>query len=165
MRHNKKKRIPWKIFLILIIICIVFISIVIIRKINKEKYGYIDNGKVVYPKSVSNKSYNVENELAVVEIKTKRDELNSVIITNEMLNRIKEGHEEYSESIEDVINTKDLSSREKYNIQKAVELGIITENDSLEQYYIVVTGFKNKKDFVKFCDRCFELIEKEYKGV
>ena len=165
MGRVRSKKSPKRIIIVLLLLIIVIAIIIVVRRNNRIKYGYIDNGKVVYSNLIINKSYNAEKELAVIEIKAKREELNSIIITNEILEKMKNEKDDFTKKINEIISDETLSSREKYNIQKAIELGLIKEEDNYEQYYITVTGFKNKKKFIKFCNKCFQLLEKEYKGV
>ena len=160
---KRKKSIP-KLIVILIIIVGIALAVRGIQK-NKEKFGYIKDGKVVFSNLLVNKGYDKSNGFAVIEISATNERLNNIIVSSDMLNRIKNGDELYSKKISELIGSEELSNSDLYNIPKAIELGIIKEDDSLLKYYSSAVGFKREKKFIEFCDKCFELVKIDSKGV
>ncbi len=151
--------------IILILIACIILIVHKIRKDNREKYGYIKDGKVVFSNLIINRSYDKNSGFAVIEVKPAIGELNSIIISTDMLSRIEENDQFYSKTIGEIKRRGELPTRDDYNIQKVLELGIMKEEDSLLKYYSTVIGFKNEKKFIEFCNKCFELIEIDSKGV
>lgn len=160
---KRKKSIP-KLIVILIIIVGIALAVRGIQK-NKEKFGYIKDGKVVFSNLLVNKGFDKSNGFAVIEISATNERLNNIIVSSDMLNRIKNGDELYSKKISELIGSEELSNSDLYNIPKAIELGIIKEDDSLLKYYSSAVGFKREKKFIEFCDKCFELVKIDSKGV
>lgn len=160
---KRKKSIP-KLIVILIIIVGIALAVRGIQK-NKEIFGYIKDGKVVFSNLLVNKGYDKSSGFAVIEISATNERLNNIIVSSDMLNRIKNGDELYSKKISELIGSEELSNSDLYNISKAIELGIIKEDDSLLKYYSSAVGFKREKKFIEFCDKCFELVKIDSKGV
>ena len=161
----KTKNNTIKMVVILILIVGIILLIRGIRKNNREKYGYIKDGKVVFSNMLINRGYDKNTCFSVIEVKAIKEGLNSITVSSDMLNKIKEGDPFYNKSIGEMKNSEDLSNKDLYNISKVLELEMVKEDDSLLKYYSTVVGFKKEKKFIEFCDKCFELIKIDSKGV
>ena len=121
--------------------------------------GTYKDGKVVYSdKIVRVKTY---YDKRVIEIKSIYTELDNLTFSDLNLNDLKYNNKKYNRKLKDVINDDFISNKYIYNINKAIELGIVDENMSLINYYVKITGLKNKKDFVHFCQETFKLMDKD----
>ena len=162
MGKNKKKKEGVSLILIVfILIVITAIGIIITINCTKKdrKAGYIENGEVVYSDLIINKSYNEESKVKILELKTEYSELNNLIITNKMIEKIKKNSDEYSRTLKDVLEDKKTSNRDVYNIEKAIELNCVKEDTKMADYYWKITGFKNLNKLIEFCEEAFELME------
>ena len=130
--------------MIIIIIAVIILMALIINGIFGNKYGdagRVKDGVVTYSEKIVNTTYNKENNNKVVTIQSVNDLIDDCIISNE--------------------NT---SNKEIYNIRKAIELKYVDENTKYVEYYAKITGFKNSKSLIKFCENTFKLMEIENKN-
>lgn len=67
----------------------------------------------------------------------------------------------YTSSLENILKDEETSNKEIYNINKAIELRIINKDDTYGMFLTRVAGFKNTKQFIKFCENAFELMNQE----
>ena len=134
----------------------------IIKNSNKkDKAGYIENGNIIYSQSIVNKSFDKVSNIKTLEIKTEVDELNSIIVTNDMIEKLKNNSNEYNKTLKEVIENDKTSNRDIYNMKKAIELKYVNEDTKLCDYYWKVTGFKKLNELIKFCEEAFGLMETE----
>lgn len=141
MTIKNKKRFCIMIF---IIMAVIILMALIINGIFGNKYGdagRVKDGVVTYSEKIVNTTYNKENNNKVVTIQSVNDLIDDCIISNE--------------------NT---SNKEIYNIRKAIELKYVDENTKYAEYYAKITGFKNSKSLIKFCENTFKLMEIENKN-
>ena len=155
---KKNKGMP---LILIFFLVIVFIIISIMLFKHKNEAGYIKKGEVFYSEKIINKRYNKTNEIKTIEIKSIDEEIDSVLITNEKIEEIKNNDEYYTRMLSDVLQDSDTPNREIYNINKSIELGYVSDDSKLYEYYFKITGFKNYNDFVKFCEDVFDLMEKD----
>lgn len=159
-KRKKKVGVPLILVIFIVIIIIVIGIIMIVKNRDKEnKSGYIENGNVVYSNSIINKSYNKESNKKTIEIKTENSELNSLIITNEIIEKIKNNSSEYNRTLKEVLEDNQTSNRDIYNIKKAIELKYVEEDTKLVDYYWKITGFKSLNKLIEFCEDAFQLVE------
>ena len=159
--RKKKDGVPLLLVIFIIIVIIIFIVMIIKNSNKKDKAGYIENGNIIYSQLIINKSYDKVNNIKTLEIKSEVDELNSIIITNEMIEKIKNNSNEYNKTLKEVIENDKTSNRDNYNIKKAIELKYVNESTKLSDYYWKITGFKNLNKLIEFCEEAFELMETE----
>lgn len=53
------------------------------------------------------------------------------------------------------------TKRESYNINKAIQIGVVKEDAIYADYFAKTCGFKNKKELLKYTKAVFELADKE----
>lgn len=158
-RKKIKKKLKFIIILILLMLCL---SVLLVFMINKsESAGTIKNGKITYSDKINNVSY--INNKQIIELKSIDSQIDNLVINNEMINEIKNNSEKYDQTLKEILESSDTSKQDIYNIQKAIDLKIVSEKTSLKLYYAKITGFKNVKKFVNFCEAVFELIKEDNK--
>lgn len=154
-RKKSKNKISPQLLCIISIVIIIGVIIIIKNNINKSKTNVNQNNKAITSHYVVNKSYDEKNKLKTIEIKTNIGELNSVIVTNTMLQEINSSSGDYAKTLKEVMESNKLSNRDLYNIKKAIELKYVDENTKLSEYYWKVTGFKSLEEFKSFCEENF----------
>lgn len=156
-KSKKNIKINKKIILILLILIIIIIGIiksgtVNVGKINNEgKAEYIE--KVVSVTKFENKK--------IIEFKNEYELIDNGIITTEIYEKIKNNDNTYNLELKDYLKMENISAKESYNINKAMQLDIVTENTKYETYFAKTCGFKNKKELLKYTEAVFELADKE----
>lgn len=160
MKKKKKKRNNLIIIIFIIIIGVIGVTLLNYNKNNDTTAGYIEHEEVVYSQKIINKRFNKVENIKTIEIDSMHEEIDSIIMTNKIVEQIKSNNE-YKRTLQEVLQDDDISNRDLYNIEKAIELGLVNENTKIKEYYAIVTGFKNSKNFIKFCENAFELIEKD----
>lgn len=139
-------------FLLIITIFIMIFKPVYVGKINKDgKVEYID--RVVNVTKYSNK--------IVIEFKNNYDLIDNGIITTEIYKRIKNNDNIYNLTVTEYLRLGDISSKESYNINKAIEKGIVNKDTLYKTYFAKTCGFKNKRELLKYTKRVIELSNKE----
>ena len=149
-----------KILIVLIILIILIIGgILIFNNCSYEKAGEIKEGKVIYSDKII--TINKFSDKKIIEIKSVDKLIDSVIITTNDLKEMKSNQKKYNRSLKEVLKDKKTNNKDIYNIKKAIEFKLVTEDEDLLTYYAKITGLKNKKAFIKFCEDAFKLIEKD----
>lgn len=143
--------------LALIIIAIVVVIIttntnINVGKINKE-------GKAEYIERVVNVT-KYENK-KIIEFKNEYELIDNGIITTEIYEKMKADDAIYNLSVKDYMRLEGLTAKESYNINKAIQLKIITEDTNYADYFAKTCGFKNKKELLKYTKAVFKLADKE----
>ena len=54
-----------------------------------------------------------------------------------------------------------IKAKESYNINKAIQIGVVKEDTSYADYFAKTCGFENKKELLKYTKAVFELADKE----
>lgn len=83
------------------------------------------------------------------------------IITTEIYKRIKNNDNIYNLTITEYLTLGDISPNESYNINKAIEEGIVNKDTLYKEYFAKTCGFKNKRELLKYTKRIIELSSKE----
>ena len=117
--------------------------------------------KKVGKEIVNNSSYS--NNLGVVEFKCVNKKLNNVIINSNMINDMKNKDSKYTKKIKAVLKDTNSNSYLVTNIKNALELKIITENDTLTEYYYKVLGFDNLDDLISLFEETIDSLKKNQK--
>ena len=160
---NKKK------FCIIIftIIAVIFLIVLLTKGVLGNKYGdagSVKNGVVTYSEKIVNTTYNKENNNKVVTIQSANDLIDDCIISNENISEMKNKDSKYQKTLNEILANENTSNKEIYNIRKAIELKYVDENTKYAEYYAKITGFKNSKSLIKFCENTFKLMEIENKN-
>ena len=53
------------------------------------------------------------------------------------------------------------AKKESYNINKAIQIGVVKEDAIYADYFAKTCGFENKKELLKYTKAVFELADKE----
>ena len=90
-------------------------------------------------------------------IKSSNDLIDDCIISNENISEMKNKDSKYQKTLNEILANESTSNKEIYNIRKAIELKYV-------EYYAKITGFKNSKSLIEFCENTFKLMEIENKN-
>ena len=164
MTIKNKKRFCIMIF---IIMAVIILMALIINGIFGNKYGdagRVKDGVVTYSEKIVNTTYNKENNNKVVTIQSVNDLIDDCIISNENIAEMKNKDSKYQKTLNEILANENTSNKEIYNIRKAIELKYVDENTKYAEFYAKITGFKNSKSLIKFCENTFKLMEIENKN-
>ena len=160
---NKKK------FCIIIftIIAVIFLIVLLTKGVLGNKYGdagSVKDGVVTYSEKIVNTTYNKENNNKVVTIQSVNDLIDDCIISNENIAEMKNKDSKYQKTLNEILANENTSNKEIYNIRKAIELKYVDEDTKYVEFFAKITGFKNSKSLIKFCENTFNLMEIENKN-
>ena len=164
MTIKNKKRFCIMIF---IIMAVIILMALIINGIFGNKYGdagRVKDGVVTYSEKIVNTTYNKENNNKVVTIQSVNDLIDDCILTNENISKMKNEDTTYQKTLKEILADKNTSNKEIYNIRKAIELKYVDEDTKYVEFFAKITGFKNSKSLIKFCENTFNLMEIENKN-
>lgn len=151
----KKRKI---IILFALIICLIVAIIILIPKsVNVGKIN--KDGKAEYIEQVANVT-KYENK-KIIEFKNDYELIDNGIITTEIYEKMKNNDNIYNLTLKEYLRLGDLSAKESYNINKAIQTGIVKEDTIYADYFAKTCGFKNKKELLKYTKAVFELADKE----
>lgn len=154
----KKIKLSKKIVVIILSIIIVLLMILLI--INKEPYvGKIKDGKAIYTERIV--SVDKIKDKVIIEFNNNLELIDNCIITSVQYDKLINDDPEYNIIIKNYYNLMNLSSKENYNINKALQLGIIKEDDYYWDYFAKTCGFDNKKELIKYTKAVINLANKE----
>lgn len=155
----KKK---YKNILILVVCFILLLGLVItIRKISSVNVGKIVNGKAEYIDRIVNVTSNKENNSVTIEFKNEQELIDNCIITSKLYTDFKNDSSKYNISLKDYLKQDNISDKEKYNINKSLQMKLVTEETNYIEYFALTCGFKNKKELLKYTEATLELAKKE----
>ncbi len=164
MTIKNKKRFCIMIF---IIMAVIILMALLINGIFGNKYGgagKVKNGVVTYSEKIVNTTYNKESNNKIVTLKSVNTLIDDCILTNENISKMKNKDSKYQKTLNEILADESTSNKEIYNIRKAIELKYVDENTKYVEYYAKITGFKNSKSLIKFCENTFKLMEIENKN-
>ena len=78
-----------------------------------------------------------------------------------MYEKLKNNDNSYNLPVTEYLRLRDISSKESYNINKAIQTGVVKENTIYADYFAKTCGFENKKELLKYTKAVFELADKE----
>lgn len=162
MTIKNKKRFCNMIF---IIIAVIILMALLINGIFGNKYGdagSVKDGVVTYSEKIVNTTYNKESNNKIVTLKSINALIDDCILTNENIAEMKNKDSKYQKTLNEILADESTSNKEIYNIRKAIELKYVDENTKYAEYYAKITGFKNSKSLIKFCENTFKLMEIDY---
>ena len=151
----KKRKI---VILFLLTICLIVAVIILtpksvnVGKINKD-------GKAEYIEQVANVTKYEDKK--IIEFKNDYELIDNGIITTEIYEKIKNNDNIYNLTLKEYLRLGDLSAKESYNINKAIQEGIVTEDTIYADYFAKSCGFKDKKELLKYTEAVFKLADKE----
>ena len=143
--------------LLLLLVAVIFTIIVIskpvkVGKINKE-------GKAEYIERVVNVTKYPDKK--IVEFKNDYELIDNGIITTEIYEKFKNNDNIYNLTVEEYLKQENISAKESYNINKALQTGVVKEDTIYADYFAKTCGFENKKELLKYTKAVFELADKE----
>lgn len=154
-----KKLSKKKITIILSILLIVILIIVLLS--SREPYvGKIKDGKAIYIDRVKNVTVYPENKKTLIEFENNEELIDNCIISNEIYDKFKNNDPLYNITVKDYFKLSNLSAKENYNINKALQLKLVKEDDSYADYYAMTCGFKNKKELLSYTKAVIKLANK-----
>lgn len=83
------------------------------------------------------------------------------IITNEIYDKFKNNNPLYNINVMDYANFTTLTAKESYNINKAMQIWLVKEDESYTDYFAKTCGFENKEELLKYTEAVIKLAEKE----
>ena len=147
------KKLVCTIGVLLLIIAVIFAIIMIFKPVNVGKIN--KEGKAEYIERVANVTKYSDKK--IVEFKNNYELIDNGIITTE----IYEKFNIYNLTVTEYLRLRDISSKESYNINKAIQTGVVKEDTIYADYFAKTCGFENKKELLKYTKAVFELADKE----
>ena len=155
---NIKPKIKFIIGISLAFLILVIILFLVCFK--KPNVGKIKNGKAEYTKEVANVTKYKDNIL--IEFNNNQELIDNCIMSTEVYNDFKDNKvDTYNLTLKDYAKLSTLSAKESYNIHKAIDLKLVTEDTKYTDYFAITCGFKNKKELIKYTKAVFDLANKE----
>ena len=113
---------------------------------------YIDRVKnvTVYP----------EKNKTLIEFENNEELIDNCIISNEIYDKFKSNDPLYNITVKDYSKLSNITAKENYNINKALQLKLVKEDDSYADYYAMTCGFKNKKELLSYTKAVIKLANK-----
>ena len=161
-RTNTKKKIKLNpklvctIGVLLLIIAVIFVIIMLFKPVNVGKIN--KDGKAEYIERVVNVTKYPDKK--IVEFKNNYELIDNGIITTEIYEKLKNNDNIYNLTVTEYLRLGDISAKESYNINKAIQTGIVKEDTIYADYLAKTCGFKNKKELLKYIKAVFELADK-----
>ena len=162
-RINNKKKIKLNkksictFAVLLLFIAVILVIIIIFKPINVGKIN--KDGKAEYIEKVVNVTKYPDKK--IIEFKNDYELIDNGIITTEIYEKLKNNDNIYNLTVTEYLRLGDISAKESYNINKAIQTGIIKEDTSYADYFAKTCGFKNKKELLKYTKAVIELADKE----
>ena len=141
----------------LLLVAIIFTIIMISKPVNVGKIN--KEGKAEYIERVVNVTKYPDKK--IVEFKNDYELIDNGIITTEIYEKFKNNDNIYNLTVTEYLRLRDVSSKESYNINKALQTGVVKENTIYADYFAKTCGFKNKKELLKYTKAVFKLADKE----
>ena len=162
-RINNKKKIKLNkksictFAVLLLVIAVILVIIMIFKPINVGKIN--KDGKAEYIEKVVNVTKYPDKK--IIEFKNDYELIDNGIITTEIYEKLKNNDNIYNLTVTEYLRLGDISAKESYNINKAIQTGIVKEDTSYADYFATTCGFKTKKELLKYTKAVFELADKE----
>ena len=141
----------------LLLVAIIFTIIMISKPVNVGKIN--KEGKAEYIERVANVTKYPDKK--IVEFKNDYELIDNGIITTEIYEKLKNNDNIYNLTVAEYLRLGDISSKESYNINKAIQTEVVKENTIYADYFAKTCGFENKKELLKYTKAVFELADKE----
>ena len=143
--------------ILLFLVAVIFVNIMIFKPVNVGKIN--KEGKAEYIEKVVNVSKYPNKK--IVEFKNNYELIDNGIITTEVYEKLKNNDNIYNLTVTEYLRLGDISSKESYNINKAIQTGVVKEDTIYADYFAKTCGFENKKELLKYTKAVFELADKE----
>ena len=157
---KRKLRIKPKVKIIMAICFVILIIILFMVCFNRVNVGKIKNGKVEYTEDIVNVTK--YKDKIIIEFNNNQELIDNCIMTTELYDKFKKNSEDiYNLTLKDYAKLSTLSAKESYNLHKAIDLKLVTEDTKYTDYFAVTCGFKNKRELLKYTKAVFDLANKE----
>ena len=157
---NLKIKYKTKVIIGISLVCLILVIVIFLVCFNKVNVGKIVDGKAIYIDKVSNVTK--YKDKIIIEFNNNYELIDNCIITTELYNNFKNNNDDtYNLTLKDYDKLSTLSAKENYNIHKAIDLKLVTEDTKYTDYFAVTCGFKNKKELMKYTKAVFDLANKE----
>lgn len=162
-RTNNEKKIKLNrkllhtICILLFVIAVIFAIIMVFKPVNVGKIN--KNGKAAYIERIANVTKNENN--MIIEFKNKYELIDNGVITTEIYKKLEGKNSIYNLTLKDYLRLGDISAKESYNINKAIQTNIVKEDTIYADYLAKTCGFKNKKQLLKYIKAVVKLKDKE----
>ena len=154
-----KFKIKKKQLIIFSFIILVLLLAIILMKINSVNVGKIKKGKAEYIDRIANVTK--YDDKVIIEFNNNKDLIDNCFITTELYEKFKNNDARYNLKIGDYFKLNDISAKENYNINKALQMNYIDEDTNYMDYFAMTCGFKNKKELMKYTKAVIKLASKE----
>lgn len=145
-----------------IMVCILLLGIFFaIKETTKITVGKVVNGKVEYIDRISSVTFNKEKNIVTIEFKNNQELIDNCIMTSKLYDDFKNNDSLYNISIKDYLKQDNISDKEKYNINKSIQMKLVTEQTNYIEYFALTCGFKNKKELMKYTEATIDLAKQE----
>lgn len=161
-RTNKKNKtkLNKKMLLAILLLAIIVTAIVIILTNKSVNVGKINkDGKAEYIERIVNVTKYEDSK--IIEFKNEYELIDNGIMTTEIYEKMKNNDALYNLPVKDYMKLNDLTAKESYNLNKAVQLEIVKEDTSYADYFAKTCGFANKNELLKYTEAVFKLADKE----
>lgn len=160
MKKKKYKLKFQKKQIIIISSLLLLIIITLIIGLNRgPNVGKIKNGKAKYIDRIENVT-KYEDSI-IIEFKNSEELIDNCVITTKIYDKFKRNDPLYNINVEDYAKLSTLTAKESYNINKAMQIGLVEEDESYTDYFAKTCGFKNKKELLKYTKAVIKLAKKE----
>lgn len=158
MKKRKYKLRKKLIIIISSILLLIVIALIIGFNIGPN-VGEIKNGKAKYIDRVENVTKYEDS--VIIEFKNSEELIDNCVITTEIYDKFKNNDPLYNINVEDYAKLSTLSAKESYNINKAMQIGLVREDESYTDYFAKTCGFKDKKELLEYTKAVIKLARKE----
>ena len=155
IKLNKKQLSTIGVLLLLVVV--IFVIIMIFKPVNVGKIN--NDGKAEYIERIVNVSKYPDKK--IIEFKNDYELIDNGIITTEIYEKLKNNDNIYNLTVTEYLRLGDISAKESYNINKAIQTGVVKEDTIYADYFAKTCGFENKKELLKYTKAVFELADKE----
>ena len=155
IKLNKKQLSTIGVLLLLVVV--IFVIIMIFKPVNVGKIN--NDGKAEYIERIVNVSKYPDKK--IIEFKNDYELIDNGIITTEIYEKLKNNDNIYNLTVTEYLRLGDISAKESYNINKAIQTGVVKEETIYADYFAKTCGFENKKELLKYTKAVFELADKE----
>lgn len=156
---KKKYRLRKKPIIIISSIVLLIMIVLIIRHSTSVNVGKIKNGNIEYIDRIVNVTKYEDS--VIIEFENSEELIDNCIMTDELYNKFKNNDPLYNIKVKDFANLLTLSAKESYNINKAMQIGLVKEDDSYINYFAKTCGFKNKKELLKYTKAVIKLTKNQ----
>ena len=147
-----------QIIIISSVLLLIIIALIIVLN-SGPNVGKIKNGKIEYIDRIENVT-KYEDSI-IIEFENSEELIDNCIMTTELYDKFKNNDPLYNISVKDYAKLSTLTAKESYNINKAMQIGLVKEEESYTDYFAKTCGFKNKKELLKYTKAVIKLAKKK----